>query len=88
MTSGQFVKWPPFFGPKRTESKEKSANLGAFALAVEPRLMVAITRRIFLQASAAAGLVLKGIAERIQSVETQSLSGTMVSANLAGVFAF
>jgi hypothetical protein len=70
------------------EGRLETANLGAFALALEPRLMVALTRRFSLQASAAAGLVPRGITVRIQGVETQSMSGVAVSANLAGVFNF
>jgi hypothetical protein len=70
------------------EGRPKAANLGAFALALEPRLMVALTRRFSLQASAAAGLVPRGIVVRIQGLETQSMSGVAMSANLAGVFAF
>jgi hypothetical protein len=70
------------------EGHVETANLAAFALAVEPRLMVAVTHRFLLQASAAAGVVPRGIVVRIQGVETQGLSGLAVSANLAGVFAF
>ena len=66
----------------------ETANLGAFALAVEPRAMVAVTHRFSLQASAAAGVVPRGIVVRIQGIETQSMSGIAMSANLAGVFAF
>jgi hypothetical protein len=70
------------------EGHAESANLGAFALAVEPRVMIAVTRRVLLQASAAAGVVPRGIVVRIQGIETQSLSGVVLSANLAGVLAF
>jgi hypothetical protein len=66
----------------------ETANLGAFALALEPRLMVSLTRRFSLQASAAAGLVPRGIVVRIQGIETQSMSGLALSANLAGVLTF
>jgi hypothetical protein len=70
------------------EGRFETAVLGAFALALEPRLMVAITRHLSLQASAAAGLVPRGIVVRIQGVETRSMSGVAMSANLAGVFTF
>ncbi len=66
----------------------ETASLGAFALALEPRLMVALTRRFSLQASAAAGLVPRGIVVRIQGVDTQSMAGVALSANLGGVFTF
>jgi hypothetical protein len=66
----------------------EAALLGAFALAVEPRFMVTLTRRFSLQASASAGLVPRGIVVRIQGVNTQSMSGTVVSASLAGVVTF
>jgi hypothetical protein len=66
----------------------ETANLSAFALALEPRLMVSLTRHFSLQASAAAGLVPRGIVVRIQGIETQSMSGLALSANLAGVFTF
>jgi len=65
-----------------------TANVGAFALAVEPRLMVAVTRRFSMHASATAGVVPRGIVVRIQGVEAESMSGIAVSAYLAGVFAF
>jgi hypothetical protein len=70
------------------EGRFETANLGAVALAVEPRLMVAVTRRLSLQASASAGLVPRGIVVRIQGVESQSMSGVALSANLAGAFSF
>jgi len=66
----------------------ETANLGAFALALEPRLMVTLTRRFSLQVSAAAGWVPRGIVVRIQGVETPSMSGVVVAADLAGVFTF
>ena len=68
--------------------RPETANLGAFALAVEPRLMVAVTRRFSLHASAAVGVVPRGIVARIQGVQAESMSGVTVSAYLAGVFAF
>jgi hypothetical protein len=68
--------------------RPETANLGAFALAVEPRMMVAVTRRFSLHASAAAGVAPRGIMVRIQGVQTESISGFTVSAYLAGVFSF
>ena len=68
------------------EGRSEVTNLGALALALEPRFVVSLTRRFSLQASAAAGLVSRGIVVRIQGVGTQSMSGVAVSATLAGVF--
>jgi hypothetical protein len=68
--------------------RSASANLGAFALAAEPRLMVAVTRRFVLHASASAGVVPRGVMVHLQGVEAESMSGVTVSAYLAGVFAF
>jgi hypothetical protein len=70
------------------DGRSQAASLGALALALEPRLMVALTRRLSLQAAVAGCLVPRGIVVRIQGVETQSVSGVALSASLAGVFTF
>jgi hypothetical protein len=54
---------------------------------VLPRLFVAITRRISIAAGGAAGVPLHGIVVRTQGVETDSLSGFVLSANLGFVVA-
>jgi hypothetical protein len=66
----------------------ETASLGALALGLEPRLIVAVTRRLSLQASAAAGWVPHGIVVRIQGVDTRSMAGMVLSSNLGGVFTF
>jgi hypothetical protein len=65
----------------------QGALLGAVVVAVEPRLFVAITGRISIAAGGAAGLPLHGIVVRTQGVETDSLSGFVLSANLGFVVA-
>jgi hypothetical protein len=70
------------------DGRSQAASLGALAIALEPRLMVALTRRLSLQAAVAASLVPRGIVVRIQGIETQSISGVALSASLAGVFTF
>jgi hypothetical protein len=75
-------------GDASQESRFTTGTLGALALQVEPRLMVALTNHLFLQASAAVGWVPQGIVVRIQGVEALSISGIALSANLAGVITF
>ena len=65
----------------------RTALLGAAVVAVEPRLLVAITHRISIAAGGAAGVPLHGIVVRTQGVETESLSGFVLSANLGFVVA-
>ena len=65
----------------------RTAVLGAFVVAVEPRLIVAVTRRISIAAGGAAGLPLHGIVVRTQGVETDSMSGLVVSGSLGLVVA-
>jgi len=65
----------------------RTAVLGAFVVAVEPRLIVAVTRRISIAAGAAAGLPLHGIVVRTQGVETDSMSGLVLSGSLGLVVA-
>ena len=65
----------------------RTAVLGAFVVAVEPRLIVAVTRRISIAAGGAAGLPLHGIVVRTQGVETDSMSGLVLSGSLGLVVA-
>jgi len=65
----------------------RSAVLGAFVIAVEPRLLVAVTRRISMAASAAAGLPVHGILVRTQGVETDSMSGLVLAGHVGLVVA-
>jgi len=66
----------------------RAALLGALAIVVEPRLVVAVSRRISLAAGAAAGVPLHGIVVRTQGVETDSVTGLAVSASLGALVAF
>ena len=59
-----------------------TARFVAVVIAVEPRLLVAITRRLSIAASGAAGVPLHGIVVRTQGVETDSMSGVVLSGSL------
>ena len=64
------------------DGSSRTTLLGAFVIAVEPRLLVAIARRISLAVGGAAGLPLHGIVVRTQGVQTDSMSGFVLSGNL------
>ena len=66
----------------------RTVLLGAFALAAEPRLMVAFTRRFSVETSASVGLLPRGIVVRTQGTEAPSISGFVVSGSLGGVLTF
>jgi len=70
-----------------SDGTSRTTVLGAFVVAVEPRLLVAVTRRISITASGAAGLPLHGIIVRTQGVETDSISGLALSGSLGVVVA-
>lgn len=67
---------------------ERTAFLGAFTLAGEPRLMLALTPRFSLEVAAAVGYPVRGIVVRMRGTRTESMSGLLVSGNLAGVLTF
>jgi hypothetical protein len=77
-----------FRGEGSSETTFTTRRIGALALAVEPRLMVALTHHLSLQASVAAGWVAHGIVVRVQGIDAPSISGFALSANLGGAFAF
>jgi hypothetical protein len=66
----------------------QTALLGALTIIVEPRLLVAVSRRISLTAGVGAGIPLHGIRVRTQGVETDSLTGLVVSASLGALLTF
>jgi hypothetical protein len=66
----------------------RTARLGALTIAVEPRLLVAVSRRISLAAAAGVGVPLHGIVVRTQGEETDSLTGIAISASLGAALAF
>jgi hypothetical protein len=66
----------------------RTALLGAFVLAAEPRFIVALTRRFALEAGPAVGFPPRGIVVRTQGTQTQSVSGLLLSASLVGVLTF
>lgn len=67
------------------EGGMRTALLGAFVLAAEPRLFVAVARHFALEATAAVGFPVRGIAVRTRGAETRSVSGLLLSGSLAGV---
>jgi hypothetical protein len=70
------------------DSAARTALLGAFVLAAEPRLIVVLARHFELEATAAVGFPPHGIVIRIQGIESQSMSGLLLSGSLAGVLTF
>ena len=65
----------------------RMALLGAFVVAVEPRLLVAVTRRISVEAAAGAGVPVHGVVVRSQGADAQSLSGLAISTSIGAVLA-
>jgi len=76
----------------RSESSDEGTGrtsiLGAFVVAAEPRIAVAVTRRVSLTADAALGVALHGILVRVQGTESKSLSGVTASGSLGAEVAF
>ena len=70
------------------DSGARTALLGGWVLAAEPRLMVAVTRHFFLAAATAVGFTPRGIVVRTQGAENQSISGLLVSGSLGAVLKF
>jgi hypothetical protein len=70
------------------DGRARTALLGAFVLAAEPRLIVAMTRQVAIEATSGIGFLPHGIVVRTQGMQTQSVSGLYVSASLAGVLSF
>ena len=66
----------------------RTALLGALVLATEPRLVVAITRRVAMEATSGIGVLPHGIVVRTQGIRTRSVSGLFLSASLTGVVSF
>jgi len=70
------------------EGRTPTALLGAWTLAAEPRVALALTRRFLLDASVGVGFPLRGIVVRMQGTETSGMSGFLVSGSLGGVVWF
>ena len=70
------------------EGGSRTARLGALTIAVEPRLLVAISGRISLTAGAGVGIPLHGIVVRTQGAKMDSLTGVSISASLGAVGTF
>jgi hypothetical protein len=67
---------------------ERTALLGSFTLAGEPRVMLALTPRFSLELAGAVGYPVRGIRVRMRGTQTESVSGLLFSGNLAGVLTF
>ena len=70
------------------DGRTRTALLGAFVLAAEPRLIVALARRVAIEATSGIGFLPHGIVVRTQGMQTRSVSGLFLSASLAGVLSF
>jgi hypothetical protein len=70
------------------EGGSRTSRLGALTVAVEPRLLVALSPRISLAAAVGVGVPLHGIVVRAQGTETDSLTGVVVCANLGAALTF
>jgi hypothetical protein len=67
------------------DGRTRTVLTSAWALSAEPRLLVALSRRLALAASAGIGFLPHGIVVRMQGMQTQSVSGLALSASLAAV---
>lgn len=65
-----------------------SALLGAFVVAAEPRLVVAVSRHLLLEAALGIGFATHAIVVFVQGDERPGLSGALVSASLSAVVRF
>jgi hypothetical protein len=70
------------------DGRESSAVLSAWTFAAEPRVALALTRHLLLDASAGVGFPLRGIVIRMKGAETSGMSGFVVSGSLGGVVWF
>jgi hypothetical protein len=66
----------------------RTARLGAFVTALEPRVVAAVTSRISFAAAVAAGIPIHGIVVRSQGAVTESLTGFVLSAHLGVMVTF
>jgi hypothetical protein len=77
------------FGVEQSGQRpEQTALLDAWTVAVEPRLALALTRRLSLAASAGVGYALRPIIIREQGITRPSMSGLVLSAHVGGGFSF
>ena len=67
------------------EDPAPTTRLGALVGAVEPRLLVRMSRHVTLALGAAAGLPVHGIVVRVQGVDTSRMSSLVLSGNLGVV---
>jgi len=67
------------------EAPARTARLGALVAALEPRLLVGLSRRVTLALGGAVGLPIHGIVVREQGLETSRMSGALLSGSLGVV---
>jgi hypothetical protein len=67
---------------------EQTALLDGWTVAAEPRLALALTRRLGLAASAGVGYALRPIIIREQGITRPGMSGLVLSAHVGGGFSF
>ncbi len=70
------------------KSPEQTALLDAWTVAVEPRVALALTRRLSLAASAGVGYALRPIIIHAQGITRPSMSGLVLSARVGGGVSF
>lgn len=66
----------------------RTALLGALTMAVEPRVLVALSRRLYLAAGGSVGFPIRGVVVRAQGVPADSLTGFAVSATVGAFLRF
>ena len=71
-----------------SEGSSRTAIVGAFSVAAEPRLLIAFSRWFALEATAAVGFLPRGIDLRVQGAQDKGISRLLLSGNLGGVLTF
>ncbi len=71
-----------------SDGDTRTALLGAFSLAAEPSLLVALTSWFALEATTAIGFLPHGIDLRVRGAPGEGISGLLFSGNLGGVLTF
>jgi hypothetical protein len=77
-----------FAAQQSGQHPEQTALLDGWTVAVEPRLALALTRRLSLTASGGVGYALRPIIIREQGITRPSMSGLVLSAHVGGGFSF
>jgi hypothetical protein len=77
-----------FAAQQSGQHPEQTALLDAWTVAAEPRLALALTRRLSLAASVGVGYALRPIVIREQGASRPSMSGLVLSGHVGGDFSF